>query len=198
MAGGLRVSEVAALRWRDVNLASGWLCVEDSKTEAGIRTVDLEPDLLDELKAHKAASVRSEPSDHVFPGKDGQRRDRSAITRRVLHPAIKRANNRLTEAGRSAIPDGVTFHSLRRTFAALKAEAGEHPAVTAAQIGHKDHRFTLNVYTDVRNRRAQVHIGGLLRGVEWAAMGSEGDEAASRPADSVARESEETAQEQAV
>jgi integrase len=49
MAGGLRVSEVTGLRWRDVNLASGWLSVEDSKTVAGIRRVDLEPDLLDEL-----------------------------------------------------------------------------------------------------------------------------------------------------
>jgi hypothetical protein len=86
----------------------------------------------------------------------------------------------------------------RRTFAALKAEAGEHPAVTAAQIGHKDHRFTLNVYTDVRNRRAQVHLGGLLRGDEWAATGSRHDEGENTTADAFSQEAKKTAQEQAV
>ena len=40
MAGGLRVSELTGLRWRSVDLADGWLHVEDSKTEAGERRVD--------------------------------------------------------------------------------------------------------------------------------------------------------------
>jgi integrase len=52
--GGLRVSEATGLRWRDVDLANGKLKVEDSKTDAGLRTVVLIPILLDELKAAKA------------------------------------------------------------------------------------------------------------------------------------------------
>jgi len=38
------------------------------------------------------------------------------------------------------LPDGITFHSLRRTYAALQAELGEHPSITAAQMGHRDPR----------------------------------------------------------
>jgi integrase len=40
---GLRVGELCALRWRDVDLASGRLTVGDAKTDAGRRSVDLLP-----------------------------------------------------------------------------------------------------------------------------------------------------------
>lgn len=33
-----------------------------------------------------------------------------------------------------ALPDGITFHALRRTYAALRAKLGEHPAIIAAQM----------------------------------------------------------------
>ena len=32
---GLRIGELCSLRWRDVDLASGWLTVGESKTDAG-------------------------------------------------------------------------------------------------------------------------------------------------------------------
>jgi integrase len=38
---GLRIGEALALRWRDVDLAAGRLRVRDSKTDAGVREVDL-------------------------------------------------------------------------------------------------------------------------------------------------------------
>jgi integrase len=38
---GLRIGELCALRWRDVDLAAGWLSVEDSKTDAGRRRVKI-------------------------------------------------------------------------------------------------------------------------------------------------------------
>ena len=42
---GLRVGELLALRWRDVDLANGKLRVEEAKTDAGERVVDLSPAL---------------------------------------------------------------------------------------------------------------------------------------------------------
>jgi integrase len=38
---GLRIGELLRLRWRDVNLAGGWLTVRDSKTDAGRRKVKI-------------------------------------------------------------------------------------------------------------------------------------------------------------
>ena len=40
---GLRIHEAAALTWRDVDLARGRITVGRSKTDAGIRTVDILP-----------------------------------------------------------------------------------------------------------------------------------------------------------
>jgi integrase len=170
MAGGLRVSEVVAVRWRDVNLTAGTLRIRKAKTDAGVRVVELDAWLRDELAAHKAASRFTDPDDYVFPGRhrwrvngsvwDGKkRRDRNAVRNRVLYPAIEAANVALRERGLPTIPDGangearVTFHSLRRTYASLCAEAGVDVAWTAEQIGHVDPRLTIAVYTDVRNRR---------------------------------------------
>jgi integrase len=106
MAGGLRASELTGLRWRDVDLAAGWLNVATSKTDAGIRRVDLAPHLLDELKIWKASTTT--PS----------------RTTSCSQPGGERANAGLITTGRPPITAGVTFHSLRRTYATLMAQEG--------------------------------------------------------------------------
>jgi integrase len=40
---GLRIGELVALRWRDVNLAGGYLTIRKGKTAAAARRVDLLP-----------------------------------------------------------------------------------------------------------------------------------------------------------
>jgi integrase len=173
MAGGLRVSELTGLRRADLNLAHSTLTVRGTKTTAADRTVELPPELRDELAAYLAANEQA-PDDWLFPGRNGQRRDRNAVRRRVLYPAIERANELLSSRELPTISEAVTFHALRRTYASLAAEAGADPAWTAAQIGHARSRFTLDVYTDVRNRRHShvERIGALVRGDDWAPMGT--------------------------
>jgi integrase len=53
---GRRSAEVVGLQWRDVNLASGRIYVGRSKTDAGMREVDMLPVLRDELLAYKASA----------------------------------------------------------------------------------------------------------------------------------------------
>ena len=89
---GLRVSEACNLRWRDVDLASGRVHVAQAKTSAGRRSVNVSPDLLDELKAHKARSRWQEPEDLVFPTRTGTKRDRHNVRARVLLPVLGHAN----------------------------------------------------------------------------------------------------------
>jgi integrase len=45
---GLRIGELTALRWRDVDLATGWLHIGEAKTDAGRRRVKLRGTLRDE------------------------------------------------------------------------------------------------------------------------------------------------------
>ncbi len=194
MAGGLRVSELTHLRWRDVDLAAGWLTVAASKTAAGVRRVALEPELVQLLREHKMASRWSQPDDFVFPGRfRDQPRERNRVRTRVLYEAIERATELLAEEDRPPLPEGITFHALRRTYAALRAELGEHPAITAAQMGHRDPRMTLRVYTDVAGLTPRTRLGGLLGDDEWAPMGTSDDFERSEATDERAAQGPRTA-----
>jgi len=174
MAGGLRISELINLRWRDLDLREGILTVAASKTAAGVRQVVLEPELVQLLRGHKRGAEWKQPADFVFAGRiREQPRERNSVRTRILYAAVERANERLAADDRPPIPEGVTFHSLRRTYAALRAELGEHPAITAAQMGHRDPRMTLRVYTDVTGMKPRTRLGGLLGGGHWTKESSE-------------------------
>jgi integrase len=174
---GLRVGELTALRWRDVDLAVGRLTIEDAKTDAGVRVVEVSPLLLDDLKVHRADATHDGPDDFVFGTSRGTRRNRSNLSRQILAPAIVRANEQLGAAGRAAL-EGITNHSLRRTFASLLYEAGASPAYVMSQMGHTDPGLALEIYTKVmeRKRDTGARMDALLRSADWALTGTSGDE----------------------
>src|SRR5207253_8825943 len=88
---GLRISKLLELRWRDVDLAGGRLRVRQSKTDAGVRHVDLLPCLREMLTEHKAnVGERAQPDSLVFPSTTDTRQDRNRVRNRILAVAIKR------------------------------------------------------------------------------------------------------------
>jgi integrase len=120
------------------------------------------------LREHKDAAEWTELEDFVFAGRIREKpRERNTVRTRILYGVIEKANEQLATEDRPPLPDGITFHSLRRTYAALRAELGEHPAITAAQMGHRDPRMTLRVYTDVTGIRPKTQMGGLLGKKDW-------------------------------
>jgi integrase len=70
------------------------------------------------------------------------RRQTEANVSRRLKPSIKLANVKLAEQGIETISDRVTPHSLRRTYASLRAALKDHALYVNQQMGHKDVRFT--------------------------------------------------------
>ncbi len=54
---GLRIGELTALQWRDIDLAENRITVRMSKTDAGVRQIDLLPALRNELDAYKSADT---------------------------------------------------------------------------------------------------------------------------------------------
>jgi integrase len=174
---GLRVGELCSLRWRAVDLARGRLTVEESKTDAGTgRVIDLSPMLLDELKVWKADARSAEADDLVFPTRNGTMQHRANISSRVLGKAIERANAKPAEADRPKIADGVTNHTLRRTFASLLYEAGASPAYVMSQMGHASSALALEVYARKmeRDRDTGSRMDALIQGADWAQMGTNG------------------------
>jgi integrase len=170
---GLRISELGGLRWRAVDLASGTLTVEESKTEAGEgRVIDLTPSLLSELKLHKAKRSNAAPDDLVFPTSKGRARDRGN-SRGRLRTILKRANAKRAEQGLAPIA-ALTNHTCRRTFASLMYEAGAQPTDVMGQLGHKSSKLALEVYARrmKRDRDTGKRIDAL---VQWAQMGTNDD-----------------------
>ena len=85
---GLRVSELCALDKQDVDLPKGKIYVRDSKTEAGVRVVDIRPRLLDELRAYAAGMAGGSMGDPFFPTRTGRRRDRKNVLSRVVERGL--------------------------------------------------------------------------------------------------------------
>lgn len=149
---GLRIGEALALRWRDVDLSAGHLTVRAAKTDAGVREVELLPALRDELATHKASTARPGTNEFVFATATGRPQTASNVRRRILDRSVKRANERREEAGEPPLPDGLTPHSLRRTFASILSALGRELRVAMDQLGHADPRMTLSVYTRTMQR----------------------------------------------
>jgi integrase len=186
ICAGLRIGELLALRWREVNLAQGRLTVLDSKTEAGVREIDIWPELHDVLAAHKAAAPHSGQTDYVFATATGKADTRSNVAKR-LKRAVERANQALAgQEDISPIPVELSLHSLRRTFASLLYLRGENPVYVMHQMGHTDPKLALRIYTKVmgeqRRRGPGARLVGVLDGAQWTETQSQVESKADGPA----------------
>ena len=168
---GMRIGELLALRWGEINLAQGRLTVLDSKTEAGAgREIDIWPELHDVLASYKAAARYAKPTDYVSATATGKADTRSNIAKR-LKRAVERANQGLADQDIPAIPTELSPHSLRRTFASLLYLRGENPVYVMHQMGHTDPKLALRIYTKVmgeqRRRGPGARLVGVLDGARW-------------------------------
>lgn len=185
IGSGLRVGELVRLDWSDVSLATGTIKVGEAKTNTGaFREIDLPAGLVQELTEWKMRSEpllrewqRKRPAEApVFLTKHprwGLRRQSEANVSNRLKTAIRHASKALAAQGIERISDRVTPHSLRRTYASIRAALGDDPLYVSEQMGHKDVRFTLNVYSKAVKRRAKLsgaHLAEFDRALAWAEL----------------------------
>lgn len=149
---GLRLGEALSLRWHDVDLTRGTITVRAAKTDAGVRTVNLIPTLHAELGDYRAR-LDPAPDALVFCTTTGHRLGATNIRRRILDKAVTYANAQLAADGCEPLPEGLTPHSLRRTFASLLFAIGETPPYVMAQMGHTTPNLTLAIYARQMDRR---------------------------------------------
>lgn len=97
---GLRVGELLALRWQDIDLSKGTISVREAKTAAGVRSVDIQPELREDLILWKATTSFAAEDDFVFPTGLGRADNRNNVRQRVLLRAVRRANQQLAAKGR--------------------------------------------------------------------------------------------------
>ncbi|MCW2961747.1 MAG: hypothetical protein JWM90_2134 [Thermoleophilia bacterium] len=141
---GLRIGELIALRWCDLDLDRGKLHVtrrlyrgtyDTPKSRYGVRTVPLTPDMRTKLAAHRLSLRSSGDFETVFQTTTGTPMSQNNILRRVLKPA--------------AIEIGMpwaTLHALRHTFATRCFRNGCNLKQVQALLGHHSAAFTLETY----------------------------------------------------
>jgi integrase len=151
-AAGLRVGELCALDWADVDFAHTRISVRDAKTPAGVRQVQMSPWLRDELLSYRQSLGSVSAKAPVFPTRTGKRRNKDNVRARVLAPTVRRANASREAAGGLPLPPGVTPHALRHTFISFLLEAGASPRYVMAQVGHTDPKTTLRIYAHLLKR----------------------------------------------
>jgi len=177
--GGLRVSELTGLRWRDVDLASGWLTVGDAKTDAGRRRVRVRGWLRDELLQIRPPDA--DPDRYVFATSTGRRQSTDNLRTRVVGAAAKLASEDLVARGRPPLPEAVLAdgtvrrispHSLRRTFASVLYALGEDPGVVMDEMGHTDPGLALRIYRQAMRRDddEKAALRALVNGEDWTAF----------------------------
>jgi integrase len=143
MYAGLRRGELRALRWSDVDLASGLIRVERSwdakagpvaaKSDAGHRTVPVTPVLRDVLAEHKLATGRDGDA-LVFGARPEHPFDPSSVQRRARR------------AWRGAGLEPIKPHDCRHTFASLMIAAGVNAKALSTYMGHATIGITLDLY----------------------------------------------------
>lgn len=157
---GPRISEAVDALLPQLDLYSEIWRILESKTVAGERDIDLTAFLLDELRPHLAARASRhgadvEPDSLLFPNREGNPLDEDNIRGRVLPRIIEMTNEKRLDAGKLLIPDEITPHDFRRTYASLSFMAGRELPYVMGQLGHKDSRMAVEVYSQVRKRRVK-------------------------------------------
>lgn len=158
---GLRVGELIALQWKDIDLQKGLLTVsrschdasdgiafDEPKTASSCRVIPLPKQLLPHLKRIKKSSNSA-----FVVSADG-----NAVSVRSYQRSFELLLKKLHIAHRG-------FHSLRHTFATRALECGMDVRTLSEILGHKNPTVTLNRYAHslLEHKAAMMNrLGKLL------------------------------------
>jgi integrase len=141
---GLRMGELQALDWADINLDENLINVRRSwdrqtgfiepKSQAGKRRVPLTQTLRNYLLQHRLQQGTG-GAGPVFPNSHGRRAFTPSVTN-------QRAKNAWATAGLTPI----TLHECRHTYAAYMIAAGINPKALSTYMGHSSITVTLDRY----------------------------------------------------
>jgi integrase len=153
---GLRVSELLALKWRDVDWLNQTLTIErrivakevdEVKTDGSRRTMPIASELIDVLKQWRQKTQFAAETDWVFasPVKIG----RLPYTDSGFWRELQRA-------GKEAEIGGLSPHTFRHTYRSWLDAVGTTVAVQQKMMRHSDIRTTMNIYGDVVTDEAVI------------------------------------------
>lgn len=124
---GLRSSEVANLKWREVNLATGQLKVVQGKGSKD-RILWVSETVLDALRGYRERQYKLlGDMDYVFATRTGNVLDGKAIRKMIQ-----------TYAKKAGIDKRISTHTLRHTFASDLLRETKNRRIVQKALGHAD------------------------------------------------------------
>jgi integrase len=166
-ATGLRVSELLALRWADVDFENLELLVTRSiwhqvvgrcKTEASAKPVPMDSYMAEDLLRWRRQSPYPMDSDYVFASptmRGTQPYWPDNLMKRYIRPVAR-------EAG---INKNIGWHTFRHSFGTLLKANGEDVKTVQELLRHANSRITLDVYTQAvtsTKRAAQSKVVRMM------------------------------------
>jgi integrase len=151
----MRGVEIRNLTWADVDLPSRVLFVCRSKTDAGVRTIPLNPDAIEailELRERAKAFRGLEPHHYLFPACE-----HGIIDPTRFQKSWRTAWRKLTAA---AGVKGFRFHDCRHQAITELAESTANDATIMAIAGHVSRRM-LEHYSHIRQEAKREAVNRL-------------------------------------
>ena len=157
---GLRIGELLALRWKNIDWSIGAIRVRETvyegqfgspKTKSSRRDVPMSKSVRALLMTMRDGNGSE---DLVFHSRNGAPLNPTNLAHRVLRPACRKLS----------LP-AVGWHSFRHTHGTLLGEVGESIKTAQALLGHSDLETTLNIYTHPipeSQRRAVERVAELM------------------------------------
>ncbi|WP_077296844.1 tyrosine-type recombinase/integrase [Virgibacillus pantothenticus] len=176
---GLRIGEMVALKWSDIDFKNQTLTVfrtyynptnnklkyalQTPKTESSHRTIKIDDVVIELLKIHKEEQgkikLNNEPFYHdegfIFATNEGYPKTIKAISVRL---------QRLTK--KMDIEKDITPHSFRHTHTSLLIEANVHIKEIQERLGHSDINTTMDIYahmTKNMKKEASTKFSNLMK-----------------------------------
>jgi len=151
---GLRFSEIAHLKWSDVDYERYMILVRDAK--AGTRHAFMTEQAAEMLKNR----IQGQPYDLVFPSRDG------GVMRQISNSFIRTINELGMNKGIDDRRQKLVFHSARHSFGSLLAEQGQDLYTIQKLIGHKTVTMTQRYshLTESKLKNAVESLGKAFEG----------------------------------
>ena len=181
---GVRNSELSGIRIGHLRLhdpEGARFNIPDSKTETGIRVVEVSPYLAEVLIMHidrlRRAGNDTGPEAFLFQNERGRRMSRKRVGT-IVHEAAVLASEKMRKRGMPPLPH-ITPHSLRRTYISIALLANNYDIKWVMdQVGHADSKMTMDVYNQLQQRAKREHgasFDRLIRQAREQVYGSTAD-----------------------
>lgn len=178
MMAGLRIGEILALRWQNINFKNKFIAVSHSitqvakfddkgkiiskstiightKTSASVREIPIPDVLIETLKQWQSLqskiSLKNKEEQNLQSEQNLSAEESLVFSDNgsvKTYSSVRHTFNKFLKK-HNLHKYGIQFHTLRHTYSSMLFETGENPKIIQALLGHKSVNTTLTVYNNI-------------------------------------------------